>query len=785
MVKGERLRVMIDSGAAENFMSERILRQLRIQDHEKEKTYELIVIDGSELPSQGRVNRETTPVRLQIGAHQEQITFDIVRMATHNIVLGRPWLVKHNPRINWKTDQIEFDGCDCVIASRKPTHRQRSVVDERKDFNQVEATASTSNKDRRLSRVSGSADTGEGQPDQEARVTGGKHTPSSVPQEYKKWAKLFEEEVSADALPTHQPWDHEIKLEPGKKPTFGPIYALSEKELQTLRQYLDENLKKGFIQKSESPAGYPILFVPKKDGGLRLCVDYRKLNDITVKNRYPLPNIKELQDRLQGAQWFTKLDLRGAYNLIRMKKGEEWKTAFRTRYGHYEYKVMPFGLTNAPATCQMMINDTLRAHLDHFAIAYLDDILIYSRTESQHIKHVKKILDCLQERRLQLKPEKCEFHKKEVDFLGFLVGVEGIRMDPSKIQSIKEWPQPRNVKDVQGFLGFANYNRQFIESYSKKALPLTNLTKKDTPFIWGKPQEQAFDSLRDACMSNPVLKLFDPTKPIRIETDASDLAVGACLSQEYDKKWHPVAYYSRKLSPAEQNYDIHDKELLAIVAALQQWRVYAEGAPGLDILTDHKNLLHFTTTKQLNRRQVRWSELLGQYKFTIRYTPGKENGRADALSRRSDLMDKEETRKSILKINEDGSISGNTQQLNATIAVLEDDDEQFPVVKGKLHIPQGKIKDCIRRYHDSPLKGHPGVTETLRTIRRSCHFKDMREHVTEYIKKCTMCQKNKHTTHKKYGELQFRPPPVQPWMEITMDFITKLPVSTDPLTEID
>jgi len=187
-------------------------------------------------------------------------------------------------------------------------------------------------------------------------------------------------------------------------------------------------------------------------------VDYRKLNDITVKNRYPLPNIKELQDRLQGAQWFTKLDLRGAYNLIRMKEGEEWKTAFWTRYGHYEYKVMPFGLTNAPATCQMMINDALRTHLDVFAIAYLDDILIYSKNEKEHIDHVKTILDCLQQRRLQLKPEKCEFHKQEVDFLGFLVGTKGIRMDPSKIASIKKWPQPRNVKEVQGFLGFANYN---------------------------------------------------------------------------------------------------------------------------------------------------------------------------------------------------------------------------------------------------------------------------------------------------------------------------------------
>ena len=265
-----------------------------------------------------------------------------------------------------------------------------------------------------------------------------RETPRQVPHIYRNWRHLFREEATAAALPKHQPWDHEIKLEPGKQPTFGPIYALSEKELGTLRKYLDENLKKGFIRKSESPAGYPILFVPKKDGTLRLCVDYRKLNSITIKNRYPLPNISELQDRLQGAKYFTKLDLRGAYNLIRMKAGEEWKTAFRTRYGHYEYTVMPFGLTNAPATCQEMINDALRQYLDIFVIAYLDDILVFSKTMELHVDHVITVLKCLDERDLRLKPEKCEFHRKEVDFLSFVVGRNGIRIDPNKIKAIKE-----------------------------------------------------------------------------------------------------------------------------------------------------------------------------------------------------------------------------------------------------------------------------------------------------------------------------------------------------------
>ncbi|KAH0129268.1 hypothetical protein KCU82_g20625, partial [Aureobasidium melanogenum] len=459
-----------------------------------------------------------------------------------------------------------------------------------------------------------------------------------------------------------------------KQPTFGPIYALSEKELKTLREYLDENLARGFIRKSESPAGYPILFAPKKDGSLRLCVDYRKLNDITIKNRYPLPNIEELQDRLAKAKWFSKIDLKGAYNLIRMKEGEEWKTAFRTRYGHYEYLVMPFGLTNAPATCQMMINDTLREYLDITVVAYLDDILIYTDGDlNQHIKDVQQVLAKLEERRLKANPKKCEFHVKETEFLGFIIGIDGIRIDPAKITSIKEWPTPKNLKEVQSFLGLANYNRKFISGYSQTALPLVELTKQDTPFVWKERQQKAFEALKQACIDGPTLRMFDSGKPVHIETDASDRAIGACLTQDHEGKRHPVAYYSRKMTPAEQNYDIHDKELLAIVAALQHWRVYAEGAPSLTILTDHKNLLTFTTTKVLNRRQ---------------YTPGKDNGRADALSRRIDYMEgKEAIEHSILQTNKDGTLSARTHEFNAVLRIMKDDEEQFPISHDKYQVP--------------------------------------------------------------------------------------------------
>ena len=275
---------------------------------------------------------------------------------------------------------------------------------------------------------------------------------------------------------------------------------------------------------------------------------------------------------------------------------------------------MPFGLTNAPATYQDMINDVLREHLDVFVVAYLDDILVYSRTLEEYQLYISKVLECLGVRDLRLKPEKYEFYIEEVDFLGFIIGRNGIRIDLVKLQAVREWKTPTNVREVQSFLGFANYNRKFIQGYSKTAIPLTNLTKIATnkmAWQWGKEEQEAFESLKNECLQDPILKMFDTEKPSRIETDASDLAIGACLTQEYEGKWHPVAYMSRKLSPAEQNYDIYNKELLAIVAALETWRVYAEGSPDLTIFTNYKNLLHFTITKQLNRRQVRWSELLG------------------------------------------------------------------------------------------------------------------------------------------------------------------------------
>jgi hypothetical protein len=454
-----------------------------------------------------------------------------------------------------------------------------------------------------------------------------------------EFADVFSK-TSADKLPEHTEYDHTIPLEPGTKPPFGTIYPLSAIELKALDEYLKENLAKGFIRHSSSPAGAPILFVKKSDGSLRLCVDYRGLNKITIKNRYPLPLIQENLDRLQEAKFFTKIDLRGAYNLIRIAAGEEWKTAFRTRYGLFEYLVMPFGLTNAPASFQQLMNEVLRQFLDISVIVYLDDILIYSKTREDHVFHVKQVLEKLREHRLWAKAEKCRFFQNSVDFLGYVVSQDGVSMDPAKVKTILEWKPPRNVKDVQVFLGFANFYRKFIKGYSKITEPLTRLLRKDTKFEWSDKAQHAFETLKSAFTSAPILTHFDPQRPIVLEADASDYALASILSHpDSHGNLQPIAFYSRKFNDAELNYEIYDKELLAIIQCLKEWRAYCEGSSQkITIYSDHKNLEYFSTSKVLTRRQARWMEFLSHIDFVIIYRKGTLMGKPDALTRRSELQ---------------------------------------------------------------------------------------------------------------------------------------------------
>ncbi|KAL0177175.1 hypothetical protein M9458_026069, partial [Cirrhinus mrigala] len=367
-----------------------------------------------------------------------------------------------------------------------------------------------------------------------------------------------------------------------------------------------------------------------------VAVSFYKLTCLYGCN-HPLPLVPAALEELRGAQVFTKLDLRSAYNLVRVREGDEWKTAFVTPTGHYEYRVMPYGLSISPSVFQTFMNEVFWEFLHRFVIVYFDDILIYSRNLAEHRQHVQQVLQKLRQQRLYLKLEKCEFHLPSVQFLGYVISAEGVQMDQGKVTAIQNWPQPTTIKELQRFLGFSNFYRRFIQNYSSITAPLTSLLKgKPRTITWNPAAHEAFQQLKKIFSTAPLLHHPDPQRPFTVEVDASTTGVGVALSQAVGESslLHPCAYYSRKLSPAEQNYDVGNRELLAIKLALEEWRHWLEGSTHpFTIITDHKNLQYLREARRLNPRQARWALFFTRFNFTITYRPGSKNTVADALSR--------------------------------------------------------------------------------------------------------------------------------------------------------
>lgn len=464
-----------------------------------------------------------------------------------------------------------------------------------------------------------------------------------------RWKAFCPQE--ADKMPPRRPGvDHVIYLDKTAAIPRPRIYGLSRQESEAVKVYLDDMLSKGFIRPSTSPYAAPVLVVKKPSGGLRICVDYRGINSITRKNRNAPPAIRETLATLNKACIISVVDVIAAFNAVRIKEGDEEKTAFLTRYGLYEYLVMPFGLCNAPGTFQNFINTVLRDFLDEFCSAYMDDVLIYSEREEDHERHVLTVVDRLLDHGLFLDVTKCKSKTTRVKYLGLIITTDGIEMNPEKVKALLDWQLPHCLKDVQAFLGFANFYRRFILGFSAIAKPLTALTRKEVtsgdafPLKPGTKEAVAFESLKQAFTKAPVLVHFNPDLPIWLETDASDYVLGAVLSQIIDEQLRPIAFLSKKMTPAECNYEIYDKELLAIVRAFEEWRYELAGSKDpIEVVTDHQSLQHFMTTKRLNRRQARWAEFLAEFNFRIKYRPGKQSTKPDALTRRPGNLPESET----------------------------------------------------------------------------------------------------------------------------------------------
>lgn len=437
--------------------------------------------------------------------------------------------------------------------------------------------------------------------------------PESMPEPVKTLlqthANLFTE---PKGLPPPREFDHNIPLLPGVKPINVKPYRYSPAQKDEIERQVKEMLLNGVIQPSTSPFSSPVLLVKKKDGTWRFCVDYRQLNAITVKNKYPLPIVDELLHELQGACWFTKLDMRSGYHQIRVLPEDEHKTAFKTHNGHWEFKVMPFGLTNAPATFQAIMNTIFSSLLRKCVLVFVDDILVYSKSLEEHIQHLEQVLQILQQHQFLFKPSKYTFAQTSLEYLGHIISEQGVSTDPTKIQVVANWPVPSDVKQLRGFLGLSGYYRKFIKNYGIHSRLLTDHLKKNVPFVWTQQHNLCFEQLKEALISAPVLALPNFNKPFTVETDASAVGIGAVLMQE----GHPIAYYSKALGQKAQALSTYEKKCLALIMAITKWKSYLQHKE-FTILTDQRSLVHLGEQKiQEGMQQKAFIKLLSlQYKL--------------------------------------------------------------------------------------------------------------------------------------------------------------------------
>ena len=641
-------------------------------------------------------------------------------------------------------------------------------------------------------------------------------------------------------LPPMRSVAHVAPLIPGSRPPYRRNYRMTEDERAELKKQISELLAKGLIRPSVSPFGSPVIFVRKPNGELRLVIDYRAVNLICVKNRYPLPRIDDLLDQLRGACCFSSLDLKAGYNQIRIHEEDIPVTAITTPVGHFEWRVLPQGMANSPSIFVAMMNDVFKG-MEDFVLVYLDDILVFSKSQEEHVEHLRAVLSRLRQHELYAKRSKCEFNKSILKFLGHIVCADGIKVDPEKIQALMDWPPPKNVTDVRQFMGLANYFRKFIQGLSSLAKPLTDLTKTDTSWAWDASEQKAFDGIKQALCSAPTLRMPDTQKPFTVVCDASDFGIGAVLMQAD----HPVAYFSKLLNQAQRNYTVTERELLAVVEALKLWRCYL-GDQEFLVVTDHSPLTHFATKKDLMGWQARWTEVLAMYKFRWEYRPGRTNV-ADPFSRNpkllqemlnavttrsSKLVDKvrlsqpspsgsrkephttertelsgaalHQSPNSSLRLSLSGTDATVTSDKQAVLTDLEKAisagyqyDPAFAAVdrtkqwvkrlglwfdqKGRVVVPDHSDLrlQVMHAHHANPFSGHQGKARTLELLQRSYWWKGVARDVAACVAQCHDCQVNKPKNHKPHGQLQPIQIPERPWSSISVDFVTALPSMGD------
>ncbi|XP_071739339.1 uncharacterized protein [Rutidosis leptorrhynchoides] len=596
-----------------------------------------------------------------------------------------------------------------------------------------------------------------------------------------QFASVFQK---PQGLPPIRAIEHAINLYAGQGPICVRPYRYPHAQKDEIERQVQEMLTMGIIRVSQSAFSSPVILVKKKDATWRLCIDYRTLNRAIIPDKYPIPIVEELLDELYGSTFFSKIDLKSGFYQVRVRECDVEKTAFRTHDGHYEFLVMPFGLTNAPATFQALMNEIFRPLLRKGVLVFFDDILLYSSTWEQHLHLLSTVLQLLHLHKLVINDTKSSFGIQSVEYLGHILDSKGVSMDPSKIQSVRDWPIPTTVKGVRGFLGLTGYYRKFIQNYGKIAQPLTEITKKDN-FHWSLEQQSAFDELKRKMTEAPVLTLPDFSKPFEIECDASGRGIGAVLMQ--NRK--PISYFSKALSDKTLTKSAYEKEIMALALSIQHWRPYLIGRE-FTVFTDQKSLRHLMDQRITTTDQQNWLAKLMGYQFNIFYKPGKENRAADSLSRIH------EGAELTSMISYPQWLDGNTltegyetdsriQKLLQAVTDQPSSHPSYSVINGKLFhknklvIPSTStwIPKLLDEFHSSPSGGHSGFYRTYRRLAAHVYWFGMVKTVKQFVQACDICQRYKSSTLAPTGLLQPLPIPQSIWEDISIDFITGLPRS--------